>query len=147
MDKKNTCLTCKHKEKEYWELPCRKCAGFRFWEPEKEESKPGEKSESIENRVKKQIAENLRWAQEDRKEKKSSYRPKALPQPVYNYERELSIYPDSIRVSFEDGTTAIYTMQPEQPKPQVIETIRIIRKWNSEGYQCKVQKRRRRCEK
>ena len=135
MEDMRACGYCRHKVKKWNGSPCKRCDGLNKWEPIEEESK---------DRAIKQLEQT---AEKAREAEKSRIRPKALPQPVYNYERELSIYPDSIRVSFEDGTTAIYTMHPEQPKPQVIETIRIIRKWNSEGYQCKVQKRRRRCEK
>ena len=77
------------------------------------------------------------------KEEKKDNRPKPLPLPVYNYERESSRIPDSVRVCFDDGTTAVYSLNVDQPKPLVMESIRIIRKWRSEGYQYVPQRRRR----
>ena len=76
-------------------------------------------------------------------EEKKENRPKPLPLPVYNYERESSRIPDSVRVCFDDGTTAVYSLHVDQPKPLVMESIRIIRKWRSEGYQYVPPRRRR----
>lgn len=72
-------------------------------------------------------------------------RPKPLPVPVYIYDRENSRIPDRLRVSFEDGSTAVYDLQVEQPHPLLVENIRILRKWKMEGYQhVKTTTRRRR---
>ena len=82
----------------------------------------------------------INW--EPKKEKKEN-RPKPLPTPVYIFDREDSQIPDRIRVSFSDGTTAVYTLHVDQPHPLVEESIRIIRRWRSEGYQYVPPRRRR----
>ena len=60
-------------------------------------------------------------------------RPEMMPKAVPFYERETSVHPDAIRVSFRDGSSAVYDLRVEQPAPQVIEAVGIIRKWN--GYE------------
>ena len=60
-------------------------------------------------------------------------RPKMMDKPDPHYEHEWSRHPDWIRVSFEDGSTAVYYLQVEQPAPVIIENIKIIRKWK-QGY-------------
>ena len=42
-------------------------------------------------------------------------RPKMLPNPAPYYWFDFSLIPDQIRVSFEDGTTAVYDLRCEQP--------------------------------
>ena len=69
-------------------------------------------------------------------------RPNMLPRMVPIYDHESSGHPDSIRVSFEDGTTAVYELRTEMPAPVIIENIRIIRKWNT-GYQAPKRRGRR----
>ena len=44
-------------------------------------------------------------------------RPKILPQPVGTYEHAWSTYPDSLRVSFENGKTVKYVIEIQQPEP------------------------------
>lgn len=61
-------------------------------------------------------------------------RPEMLKMAVPFYEYEGSRYPERIRVSFADGKTAIYELRTEQPAPQLVESVRIIRRWNT-GYQ------------
>ena len=61
-------------------------------------------------------------------------RPAILPKFVPMYQYECSEIPERIRVSFADGQTAVYELRTEQPAPLVVESIRIIRKWNT-GYQ------------
>ena len=70
-------------------------------------------------------------------------RPKMLPHAVPHYERSNSRIPERIRVSFEDGSTAIYDLHTEQPAPVILENIRIIRKWK-QGYVNQPEVRRRR---
>ena len=60
-------------------------------------------------------------------------RPTILPKPMPMYERDSSEYPEMIRVSFSDGSTAVYELRVEQPAPVIIENIKIIRKWK-QGY-------------
>ena len=59
------------------------------------------------------------------------------------YDRESSEYPEMIRVSFSDGSTAVYELRVEQPAPVIIENIKIIRKWK-QGYVNKPMRRRNR---
>ena len=77
--------------------------------------------------------------------KERTDRPGVLGKVLPNYERESSRIPERIRVSFEDGTTAIYDLRTEQPAPVILENIRMIRKWKT-GYEYKpgYQPRRRR---
>ena len=60
-------------------------------------------------------------------------RPDPLPNVVPVYTNPYSEHPDSVRVSFMDGSTAIYDIRREQPHPVIEENIRIIRKWK-QGY-------------
>ena len=69
-------------------------------------------------------------------------RPTMLPKPMPNYEHDCSTYPDQIRVSFSDGHTEVYDRRVEQPAPQFVESIRIIRKWK-QGYVNQPMRRRR----
>ena len=70
-------------------------------------------------------------------------RPAMLPEVVSYYDHDFSIFPDSIRVSFEDGSTAVYDVRMTQPAPIIMENIRIIRKWK-QGYVNKPARRRAR---
>ena len=70
---------------------------------------------------------------------------KPLPGVMPYYEREDSRIPEKIRISFSDGSTAVYVIHVEQPAPQIVESINIIRKWVT-GYPAQ-QRRRRRAEK
>lgn len=70
-------------------------------------------------------------------------RPTMLDKPLPNYERNDSRIPEQIRVSFSDGTTAVYVLQVDQPAPIIIENIRIIRKWK-QGYVNQPMRRRNR---
>ena len=74
---------------------------------------------------------------------KEQDRPAPLEQIVRIYDHESSKYPDKIRVSFEDGHTAVYDIRIEQPAPVIIENIKIIRKWK-QGYVNKPMRRRNR---
>lgn len=60
-------------------------------------------------------------------------RPEIFPEVVPYYEHEASHHPDAIRVSFGDGSTAIYDLRVEQPAPVILENIRIIRRMKA-GY-------------
>ena len=66
---------------------------------------------------------------------------KPLPEVVPIYEPEFLGHPGSIRVSFEDGSTAVYDIRIEQPHPIIVENINIIRKWK--GYNNQPMRRRR----
>ena len=70
-------------------------------------------------------------------------RPELLPEAVPYYDHDFSVHPDSIRVSFKDGSTAVYDLRAEQPHPVIIQNIKIIRKWK-QGYVNIPPRRRRR---
>ena len=70
---------------------------------------------------------------------KERWRPKMLPEPVPYYDHDWSEHPDSVRISFDDGSTAVYDIRVEQPHPIIRENIRIIRRMQV-GY---LPKRRR----
>ena len=55
-------------------------------------------------------------------------RPGMFPGIVVYYDHEMSRYPDRVRFSFMDGTTAIYDIRAEQPAPVIMENIQIIRR-------------------
>ena len=53
-----------------------------------------------------------------------------MEKPVMYYEREDSRIPERIRISFTDGTTAVYTLHTDMAGELMYENIRIIREWN-----------------
>ncbi|MBO7663414.1 MAG: hypothetical protein J6U01_08580 [Clostridia bacterium] len=109
------CTSCKHRELELIEEPCKTCIheiGHTKWEP----------AERIEIKLEK--------------------RPEMLPISVPIYERTDSKIPERIRVSFTNGTSAIYDLHTDQPAPVIMENVRIIRKWK-QGYINKPMRRRR----
>ena len=65
-------------------------------------------------------------------EAKELWRPEMLPEAVPHYEHDCSVHPDSVRISFSDGSTAIYDIRVEQPHPIILENVKIIRRMN--GY-------------
>lgn len=69
-------------------------------------------------------------------------RPEPLAEVVPYYDHDFSKHPDHIRVSFADGSTAVYDLRMEQPHPVIVENIRIIRKWK-QGYVNQPARRRR----
>lgn len=77
------------------------------------------------------------------REIKLEKRPEMLPKPVPIYEHTDSEIPDRVRISFTNGTSAIYDLHSEQPAPVIMENIRIIRKWK-QGYVNQPERRRRR---
>ena len=77
------------------------------------------------------------------REKEKEQRPEILPKPMPVYQHDFSEYPEMIRVSFSDGSTAVYELRTDQPHPVIIENIKIIRKWKT-GYVNQPEIRRRR---
>ena len=69
-------------------------------------------------------------------------KPKMLDKPMPCYMHEYSRHPESIRVSFDDGSTAVYDLRVQQPAPVIVENIKIIRKWK--GYVNQPVQRRKR---
>ena len=74
---------------------------------------------------------------------KPDSRPEMLSHAVPHYERSNSRIPEKIRVSFSDGSTAVYTLQTEQADTLITENIRIIRKWKQEYVNRPARRRRR----
>ena len=70
-------------------------------------------------------------------------RPVMLDKPHPIYHDEESVYPEAVRMSFDDGKTILYDRRVEQPEPVFQENIRIIRKWK-QGYVNKPARRRKR---
>ena len=121
MEEERTCENCKHVEKKFEEEPCRECfLGFNKWEPME---RPRRRTRTTVEQVK---------------------RPKPLPMPACSYEKDSSIIPESIRVSFSNGTTVVYTIKVEQPKPQMMEESIEITKWWRKGVPVKERRRRTR---
>ena len=77
------------------------------------------------------------------REIKLEKRPEMLPKPVPIYEHTDSEIPDRVRISFTNGTSAIYDLHRDQPHPVIVENIKIIRKWQK-GYVNQPEVRRRR---
>ena len=69
-------------------------------------------------------------------------RAEMLPKPLPIYERTDSRIPERVRISFTDGTSAIYDLHTEQPAPIIIENIKIIRRMA--GYTAPRPRRRNR---
>lgn len=59
-------------------------------------------------------------------------RPKVLEKAIGLYD-SAEWYPSRVKVSFEDGTTAIYERTCQQPHPAVLHCISIIQDWRC-GY-------------
>ena len=68
-------------------------------------------------------------------------RAEMLPKPLPIYERTDSRIPERVRISFTDGTSAIYDLHTEQPAPVNIENIKIIRRMK-QGYVNQPMRRR-----
>lgn len=55
------------------------------------------------------------------------------------WEREASDYPDLIKVPMEDGKVISYRREIQQPHPQCMAAVDLIRMWNENtygGYKC-----------
>ena len=70
-------------------------------------------------------------------------RPAILPEPVPIYEHTCSEIPDRVRISFTNGTSAIYDLHTDQPAPVIVQNIKLIRKMK-QGYVNQPNRRRRR---
>ena len=68
-------------------------------------------------------------------------RPAIMPEPVPIYEHTFSEIPERVRISFTNGTSAIYDLHTDQPAPVILENIKIIRRMK-QGYVNKPLRRR-----
>lgn len=84
--------------------------------------------------------EPVTWTGRKRMEKPERLAP--LPEMVPIYEHDFEEIPESIRVSFENGSTAVYDLRREQPHPLTVKCVETIRKWNN-GYNNQPMRRRR----
>ena len=75
-------------------------------------------------------------------ENRPGARPEILPNPLPIYDHDFSRIPDRVRMSFSDGSTAVYDLRMVQPSPVIIENIRIIRRMK-QGYVNKPLRRRK----
>lgn len=63
------------------------------------------------------------------------------------YEHEFSRHPEKIRISFKDGSTAVYDLHTDQPHPLVLKNIEIMKETKkkiAQGYVNQPLRRRRR---
>ena len=79
---------------------------------------------------------------EDAEKIKFKKRPEILPEPLPIYEHKFSKIPERVRISFDNGTSAVYDLHTEQPAPIIIENIKIIRRMA--GYEAPKPRRRNR---
>ena len=114
--KERLCSDCEYCKEPCVGEHCKKCSFGSMWKPAQE---PEEQEENMVNRK--------------------------IPLPNVSpiFEHEASDYPDAVRVSFPNGRTIVYTRQVQQPEPMLVESIRIIRKWKTEGYKYTPPRRRR----
>ena len=62
------------------------------------------------------------------------------------YEHEFSRHPEKIRISFRDGSTAVYDLHTDQPHPLVLKNIEIMKETKkniTQGYVNNPMRRRR----
>lgn len=145
------CSNCRYEELLQEESPCKECINQensyeKYWEPkEAENEEKGKEDKGWKwpcfeklNEAVREMGKDIEKAEEIKLEK----RPGLLALPVPIYERTDSEIPEKVRISFTNGTSAIYALQVDQPAPQLIECVRIIRKWNN-GYKAPTRRRRR----
>lgn len=66
-------------------------------------------------------------------------RPAILERPVAYFEGKHSRIPERIRISFDDGTTAVYDLHVEQPEPIIQDQIVLFHR--EIGYQFRGDRR------
>lgn len=137
------CFNCKYKELSDSDVPCNDClrtAGFQKWEPEEQ----GKKEKSINEEMTMELKMEAELSEEQKAEICGFKYPRKriLTLAVPKYEHESSKYPEHIRVSFADGHTAVYDLRVDQPAPQIVESIKIIRRMR-QGYVNQPARRRR----
>lgn len=150
------CDDCVFEYKDQGEEPCKSCSNsfVNNWKPKTDAEAHGEfirKMRQISQEKKARDAAVLRAQMEEKakaqaaesQEENMVNRKIPLPNVSPIFEHEASDYPDAVRVSFPNGRTIVYTRQVQQPEPMLVESIRIIRKWKTEGYQYTPPRRRR----
>lgn len=150
------CDDCVFEYKDQGEEPCKSCSNsfVNNWKPKTDAGAYGEcirKMRQISQENKARDAAVLRAQMEEKakaqaaesQEENMGNRKIPLPNVSPIFEHEASDYPDAVRVSFPNGRTIVYTRQVQQPEPMLVESIRIIRKWKTEGYQYTPPRRRR----
>ena len=65
------------------------------------------------------------------------------PRIAFSHDREESDYPDTVKIPMEDGHVITYIRQIEQPHPNCVKAIDLIKvmKDNTYGYQAKHAKK------
>ncbi len=66
------------------------------------------------------------------------------PRIAFSHDHEWSVYPDTIRIPMSDGHVETYVRMVEQPHPQCLKAIDLIRVMNDTtygGYQAKHEKK------
>ena len=74
-------------------------------------------------------------------------RPELLPEAVPYYEHDFSVHPDSVRISFKDGSSAVYDIRMNYPHPLVLKNAEIMKETKQnikQGYVNQPMRRRRR---
>lgn len=74
-------------------------------------------------------------------------RPELLPEAVPYYEHDFSIHPDSVRISFKDGSSAVYDIRMNYPHPLVLKNAEIMKETKQnikQGYVNQPARRRKR---
>jgi len=147
MEIKN-CMTCKFAKVNRFNEPCSTCCAttalegkhFTKWEPEKQ----GQEEKSINEEMTLELKMEAELSEEQKAEICGFKYPRKriLTLAVPKYEHESSKYPEQIRVSFADGHTAVYDLRVDQPAPQIVESIKIIRRMK-QGYVNQPMRRRR----
>ena len=74
-------------------------------------------------------------------------RPEMMPKPAGIYDFDFSEIPDHVRISFSNGTTAIYDLRTTQPHPLALKNVEIMKETQrkiTQGYVNQPMRRRRR---
>jgi len=150
------CDDCVFEYKDQEEEPCKSCSKsyVNNWKPKTDAEAKDEfirkmRQISKENKardaavMRAQMEEKAKAQAAESQEENMGNRKIPLPNVSPIFEHEASDYPDAVRVSFPNGRTIVYTRQVQQPEPMLVESILIIRKWKTEGYQYTPPRRRR----
>lgn len=70
-------------------------------------------------------------------------RPEPLPGVATYYKDEESLLPDLVRMSFRDGSTAVYELKSAQIHPLIRRNLQILRGWKGYVNQPKIRRRKK----